>query len=247
MPTAIYLALSTAFASFVKQVAGFGNTLIITTLFAFVMESRLISPLALIITTPANIVLLVKERKKIQIKKILPITCLVLAGVIPGTFFLKVGDDRVLKIVLGVFIILLAAEMATRGRSHAPTGVRRQIGTVAIGLITGIMAGLFGISTTLAAYMHRTTEGRGSFRGSLAFVFLTENLFRVFYYWANGLFSREAGIRALWLLPFFALGVFAGIRADRHISDKALNAFVIVLLILSGASLVIKNAMALAG
>ena len=69
MPTAIYLALSTAFASFVKQVAGFGNTLIITTLFAFVMESRLISPLALIITTPANIVLLVKERKKIQIKK----------------------------------------------------------------------------------------------------------------------------------------------------------------------------------
>ena len=48
----------------------------------------------------------------------------------------------------------------------------------AIGLASGILCGLFGIGALLAAYVSRTTEDSGSFRGNLCAVFIVENSVR---------------------------------------------------------------------
>lgn len=65
-------------------------------------------------------------------------------GVVPGTLFLKLGSPWIIKALLGVFIIGLGIEMATRGRAkpHRPNALARTL----ISFASGFMAGLFGIN-----------------------------------------------------------------------------------------------------
>ena len=46
-------------------------------------------------------------------------------GVVPGTLFLKLGSPWIIKALLGVFIIGLGIEMATRDRAkpHRPNAL----------------------------------------------------------------------------------------------------------------------------
>ena len=65
-------------------------------------------------------------------------------GVVPGTLFLKLGSPWIIKALLGVFIIGLGIEMATRDRAkpHRPNALARTL----ISFASGSMAGLFGIN-----------------------------------------------------------------------------------------------------
>ena len=98
-------------------------------------------------------------------------------GVVPGTLFLK----------LGVFIIGLGIEMATRDRAkpHRPNALARTL----ISFASGFVAGLFGINLLFLAYMERIAENRQQFRTNVCFVFLIENIFRTITYLYNGMFS----------------------------------------------------------
>ena len=77
-------------------------------------------------------------------------------GVVPGTLFLKLGSPWIIKVLLGVFIIGLGIEMATRDRAkpHRPNALARTL----ISFASGFMAGLFGINLLFLAYMERIAE-----------------------------------------------------------------------------------------
>ena len=88
-------------------------------------------------------------------------------GVVPGTLFLKLGSPWIIKALLGVFIIGLGIEMATRGRAkpHRPNALARTL----ISFASGFMAGLFGINLLFLAYMERIAENRQQFRTNVCF------------------------------------------------------------------------------
>lgn len=110
----IILFISTLLAYFVKGITGFGNTLVMGPLFSFVVSNRLTKPVDLIFSIPTNIYVAWRERKNISLKVVIPISIMLLVGIIPGTLFLKVGDDRILKSMLGIVVVGMALEMLTR-------------------------------------------------------------------------------------------------------------------------------------
>lgn len=225
---------------FIKGLAGFANTLVFSSILSFHMTNKIISPMDLILGLPSNMYLAWKERKSVSAKIVVPLSLLVLAGQIPGAFFLKIGDQRQLKIILGIIIIVFGFEMLLRLQNTYKVKSNTVLLSF-IGILSGFLCGLFGIGAFLAAYISRTTENQSQFKGNICCVFIFENIFRFVLYTVTGILTMDILKSTLVLLPVMITGLLTGIAASRHMEEKTVKIAVVILLIVTGTSLVLKN------
>lgn len=237
----LFLFISAFLAYFAKGITGFGNTLVIGSLFSFVVSNRITTPVDLLASIPTNAYMAWRERSSISLKIVIPLSLMLLAGIIPGTFLLKVGNDWILKSILGLLVVGLAVEMMTRTNVRKETTKTNLVFLISICVLSGILAGLFGIGALLVAYISRTTDNKSQFRANICCVFLVENIFRFFLYLYTGILNREVLLLSLFLSPAVILGMIAGIKADSKMNEKTVKNSIIILLIVSGAILFLKN------
>jgi uncharacterized membrane protein YfcA len=211
----IYLFVVVLFSYFIKGITGFGNTLVMAPLFSFVVSNRFTTPVDLLISIPTNSYLVWKNRKDLDFKTVAPLSLTLLAGVIPGILLLKTGNDLLLKSILGIVIIALGIEMLYRKPGQPGAGKGNKILLVVVGLVSGVLAGMYGISAFLVAYISRTSADRGQFRANLCSLFLVDNIFRLFWYSATGV--------------------------DTGLEEETVRKAVIYLLIVSGAVLLLRS------
>lgn len=236
----IVAILAVICAYMVKGMCGFANTLVFSTMMSFTSNTITITPVELLVGFPSNIYIAWKERKGISYKIWLPLAAYVLIGIVPGLLFLKIGDIRHLKILFGFIVTLLGVEMFLREKQKEPRKTSKKILAV-IGILSGILCGLFGIGAFLVAYITRTTKNQSQFKGNLCVVFLVENTFRMILYTASGIIQMAIIKQAALLLPFMIIGLTGGRLLAKRVSEKRLKKAVILLLILSGVSLVVNN------
>lgn len=237
----MYLWIIAATVSyFIKGLCGFANTLIFTSILSFGAANANISPIDLLLGCPANLILTWKNRKSLDPKVYLPLAALVLAGSIPGAFLLKNVDARAIKLVFGIVVTALGAEMLSREYSRKKVKSSRLV-LVIIGVAAGVLCGLFGVGALLAAYVNRVTEDGGAFKANISAVFIADNIFRLILYSALGLLTMDTVRLALLLIPFALLGLAVGIKCSDHMKEKLVKKMTSILLILSGISLVLKN------
>ena len=230
-----------AFAAFfVKGLCGFANTLVFTSIMGFGAANVAISPVELMIGYPANFILTWKNRKKLDPKVFIPLAVLVLAGCIPGALLLKNVNAAYIKVVFGVVIILLGAEMFLREQGKLKFKESKPV-LVIIGLLSGILCGLFGVGALLAAYVGRVTESSDEFKANISAVFIAENTFRLILYSVMGIITLDGLKQALVLMPFVIGGLLLGMRSSKVLEEKTVKRLVIVLLIVSGAALILLN------
>lgn len=236
-----YLFLAVFLSFFVKGITGFGNTLVMAPLFSFVIPNKTTTPIDLLMSVPTNAYLAWRERKAINPKIVIPLSLMLLAGVIPGTFLLKTGEDWLLKGFLGLVVIGIGIEMLTRKTSRMEPGKGNAVFLTFIGILSGMLAGLYGISAPLVAYISRTTGNRSEFRANICCVFFIENVFRLAYYIISGILTKAILLKFLMLSPAVALGLYAGIRIDKKLTEDTVKKAMVYLLIASGAVLFINN------
>lgn len=232
--------IATVVSYFIKGLCGFANTLIFTSILSFGAANANISPVDLLLGCPANLIITWKNRKKLVPRVYLPLTVLVLAGSIPGAFLLKNADVRVIKLIFGVVVVALGAEMLSREYSRKKARASMPV-LVIIGLAAGVLCGLFGVGALLAAYVSRVTEDSSSFKANISAVFIADNTSRIILYSVLGLLTLDTLKFALLLIPFVLLGLFAGIKCSSYMDEKLVKKITSVLLILSGISLILRN------
>ena len=232
--------IAAAVSYFIKGLCGFANTLIFTSILSFGAANANISPIDLLLGCPANLILTWKNRKSLDPKVYLPLAALVLAGSIPGAFLLKNVDARAIKLVFGIVVTALGAEMLSREYSRKKVKSSRLV-LVIIGVAAGVLCGLFGVGALLAAYVNRVTEDGSAFKANISAVFIADNIFRLILYSALGLLTMDTVRLALLLIPFALLGLAVGIKCSDHMDEKLVKKMTSVLLILSGISLILKN------
>lgn len=232
--------IAAAVSYFIKGLCGFANTLIFTSILSFGAANANISPIDLLLGCPANLILTWKNRKSLDPKVYLPLAALVLAGSIPGAFLLKNVDARAIKLVFGIVVTALGAEMLSREYSREKVKSSRLV-LVIIGVAAGVLCGLFGVGALLAAYVNRVTEDGSAFKANISAVFIADNIFRLILYSALGLLTMDTVRLALLLIPFALLGLAVGIKCSDHMEEKLVKKMTSILLILSGISLVLKN------
>ncbi|AEV28086.1 putative permease [Sphaerochaeta pleomorpha str. Grapes] len=238
------LVIAVFCAFFVKGLVGFANTLVFTSILSFGTSNLNISPLELLLNYPANFYISWKERAFISWKYCLPISLLVLLGILPGVFLLKMGKVEVIKIVFGFVVVFLGLDMFLQGRRETDTKPNR-IFLAIVGLLSGLLCGLFGIGALLSAYIGRTTDSTKSFKGNLCVVFFIENTFRIIMYSVTGILTFSTLKLAILLYPVMFLSLFAGMKASDLFNEQTVKKTIYVMLILSGLSLVLTNVVTL--
>ncbi len=232
--------LATLAAFYVKGLCGFANTLVFTSILGFGTNNIAISPVEVVLGYPTNIILTWKNRKVLNSKVWVPLALLVLAGSIPGALFLKNVDATLIKIIFGIIVVLLSIEMFLR--EEKAIQIKESKGVLAfIGILSGIMCGLYGVGALLAAYIGRVTDSSSGFKANISAVFIVENTFRMILYGVLGIITVSSLKHSLMLFPFALLGLFLGMKSSSFLNEKTAKRLVIILLAISGIAMVVTN------
>jgi len=195
---------------------------------------------SLLLGYPTNAIIAIKERRHIDWKVCTLLSVLVIAGSIPGTLFLKNADSGIIKQLFGVVIILLGLENLLEEklpRKAAPS----RVSLLLIGVVSGLLCGLYGVGALISAYISRVTDNSRAFKANLCVVFLVDNSFRFFLYIFSDLLTAEVIRLSLFLLPVTLAGLWAGMRSSKLIDEHTAKKTVAIALIISGAALILSN------
>ena len=232
--------VATIGAFFVKGLCGFANTLVFTTVLSFGNNNVNISPVELILGYPTNIILAWKERKSIKWSVCLPLALLVIIGSVPGVVFLKNADTSIIKMIFGAVIILIGLEMFLREFQTKKIKQSKVVLGI-IGVLSGLLCGLYGIGALLGAYVNRVTDNSSSFKANICIVFLVENTFRIILYGLWGIITWDIVKQAIVLIPLMLIGLALGIFSGKFLDEKVIKKLVIAMLIVSGVALILTN------
>lgn len=162
------------------------------------------------------------------------------SNISPIDLLLKHVDAAAIKVVFGVVVIVLGAEMLLR-ECRASKSESSKFILAVIGVLSGMLCGLFGVGALLAAYVGRVTEDSESFKANISAVFIVDNTFRVILYSCLHLLTLQTIKMSLLLIPFALGGLIAGIKCSRKLDDKLVRKCTVILLVISGVSLILKN------
>ena len=232
--------IATLAAFYVKGLCGFANTLVFNAIMNFGESAVNISPVELVLGFPSNIIMTWRGRKSLRAGVFVPPTIMMLLGSAVGALLLKNIDASFAKVFFGFVVIALSVEMWLRER-----GVKKTKGSpvvlAVVGILSGVLSGLFGVGALLAAYVSRTTGSSDEFKANMCAVFMAGSAFRIILYAVLGIITAAVLKKVLLLAPFMLLGLFLGIRSGQVIDESRVRRLVIVLLIISGAALIIGN------
>ena len=232
--------VATVSAFFIKGLCGFANTLVFTTILTFTNANVNISPVELLLGYPTNAILAWKERRSIQWRMCLPLIALVIAGSIPGALFLKNADTTIVKAIFGGVILVIGGEMLLR-EFRAKEAKQSRLLLAVIGVLSGLLCGLYGVGALLGAYMGRVTQDSRSFKGNICTVFLAETTFRIGLYSIWGILTADVLRQTALLLPFMLLGLWGGMYCAGKLNEKLVKKIVIVMLMVSGVALIFNS------
>ncbi|MCR4617105.1 MAG: sulfite exporter TauE/SafE family protein [Lachnospiraceae bacterium] len=232
--------IATFSAFFIKGLCGFANTLIFSSIMAFNANNINISPVELLLGYPANITLVLKNRKSLKKSVFIPLTILVLLGCIPGALLLKNVNVRFIKLLFGAVVILIAIELLLRELNVIKLKTSKLVLGI-IGLLSGVLCGLFGIGAPLAAYVSRVTASEAEFKANISAVFISENTFRIILYSVIGIITLPVLKQALLLIPVMAAGLLLGMLCSKLFKDRVIKILIVILLIISGIVMIIRN------
>lgn len=235
---------ATVLGFFVKGLCGFANTLIFTSILGFGDNNVNISPVDLLLGYPTNLILVWKERQSVRWRVCLPLTALVVCGMVPGVLFLKNGDSTLVKLLFGAVTVLIGLEMLLREFLSKPKKQSKLVLAV-IGVASGLLCGLYGIGALLSAYVSRVTDSGSEFKANICVVFFVEGTLRIILYTIWGILTPEILRRAVLLVPFMLLGLALGMRSSRALDERTVKKCVAAMLVLSGGVLAANSLQAL--
>lgn len=227
-------------AYFVKGLCGFANTLVFSTMLSFTNNNINITPVELLVGYPSNIIIAWKERKSVSLRVWLPLALIVLLGNIPGMLLLKNVNVDVIKIIFGFVIIGIGTEMLIRENSTRKVKESKPVMLI-LGIISGMLCGMFGIGALTVAYMARVTKDSKAMKANLCIVFIVENTFRIIVYTFMGILTADILKNAALLLPAMVIGLYAGMKSSSILSERVVKRIVIIMLIILGAILLFQT------
>lgn len=234
----IMLVMLGAFAGgFVNGLTGFGTALTAHAFWLHVIGPSLAAPLVTICSVMGQLQTLPKIWRDLDWRQLFPFIAGGLAGVPLGTSLLTRIDPLTFKAAVGVLLICYSSSMLFFKPSFRIAWGGR-IADAVIGVVSGFLGGLAGLSgvlpTVWAAIRGWTkAESRGVFQAfNLAILAAA-----LMAYTVAGFFTAKLGWLVLISAPATLIGVNAGWRVYRQLSDRSYHTIVLSLLLVAGIML----------
>jgi uncharacterized membrane protein YfcA len=165
------------------------------------------------------------------------------AGVIASLFLLRMLDNRLLVLMLGGFLLVYALYMVAVQVFRLPQFHCSQRWAWPLGFGGSFFDTMFGGGggTLVVIYMNARGLARLQFRATLAMLWFIEMIARIGGYAAAGYYTRDVLILVAALLPFMAVGTWAGERLGNRVRPETFQRILAALLGASGISLILKS------
>lgn len=229
------LAVAVAYAVF--TLVGFGSALMASGPLAMLMPVGKVIPLLAMLDFAGSSLRGWRARKEVAWGAFMRLFPGMLAGQLVGVMVLAKLPPALMTMALGAFVAVQGIKGLLRRRAGSQ-GPRFAFGH---GLFGGVLGGLFGSGGFIyAAYLERTLDSRAAFRATQAVLIALSTAWRIVLCLSLGLLDLKLVATALAFVPAMALGVFAGHHIDLRISREQLFMLLNGLLVVSGASLVLR-------
>lgn len=234
----IFASLVVWAAYLIFGIAGFGSTLIAMPLLAHVMPLQFAIPVVVILDCVSAVSLGLKLRADMWKAEFIPMLPFLVVGLVIGTFVLLKLPTPWLMLGLGGFVLIFGANYLMGGKSM----MRLPRWSVApIGLFAGTTSSALGIGGPIYVF-YFTARGATpeQIRATIPAVFSFTTLARIAIFAGVGLFNTQVFMVVALLLPVMALGLWCGHRLHGKLSREQAIRIVGGLLLLSGASLLVR-------
>lgn len=240
-PLLLLLALAAVVVAYmVFTLAGFGSALISSAPLAMVMPVAKVIPVLALLDCGNSSLRGWRARGEVawgEIKWLLPGMIL---GQVFGVMILARMPTTYMALILGGFVCLQGLKGLWPVKAGEGAGMPRY--PLARGIFGGVLGGVFGMGGFIyAAYLERRLESRTAFRASQAVMMAISTGWRVILCIWIGLIDTQTLLITLVLVPMMVLGIFLGHHLDLRMSRKQLFNLLNLLLVLSGAVLILKH------
>lgn len=229
------LGVVVAYAVF--TLVGFGSALVASGPLAMLMPVGKVIPMLAMLDFAGSALRGWRARKEVAWGAFMQLFPGMLAGQLLGVLVLAKLPPVLMAVALGGFVVVQGLKGLIQRRKEA-SPPRFAFGH---GLFGGVLGGLFGSGGFIyAAYLERTLESRAAFRATQAALIALSTAWRIVLCLSVGLLDLQLLATALAFVPAMALGVYAGHHIDLRISREQLFKLLNGLLVVSGASLVLR-------
>jgi uncharacterized membrane protein YfcA len=243
LSVALPLAVICALAFSIETALGFGATLISVALGSFVLDLDALLPALAPLNLTLSIYLATRYRAQIDQRflftRLLPLMGL---GLPIGMLVFASADPSLLKRLFGAFLVVVAAVELMRMRQPGDQQPLGRPGEIAMLLAGGMIHGAFMTGGPMAVYVTgRVLTDKGRYRATLSALWAVLNIVILTSYAMTGRLTATTGGLVVTLVPSIAIGMVTGEVLFRRVSQTLFRGAVFVMLLASGALLMVRG------
>jgi len=232
----IILVIGVGLGFYVQSVIGFAASLVALPIILNVLSIQESVALMSFFFFLFSISLIYKNWKAINKKVVLEMSIGIVVGLILGIFILKYGSPVVLKKALGIFMLLFVGYHYTKNKRIK---LFNKLG-ILFGFAGGLFSGLFSTGGPMyVTYIFNKLNDSDVVRATIIGTLGITDIVRLPILMYSGILTYNILILSLYLLPFFLMAIFLGHKTYHKINENTFKNAVMILLALSGISLII--------
>jgi uncharacterized membrane protein YfcA len=239
--TLTQLACIIVFGYTVFGLTGFGSSVTAMPLLVLLIPLRMAVPLMLVFDLVSGLLLGLKNRRFIEKREALRLIPFMVAGMALGVLALVRAPERVLLLVLGLFILGYSAwSLLVHGKPRPLASAWAG----PFGVIGGMFTALFGTGGPFyTIFLTRRLDDKLTLRATISGVLFFSAVARLILFTGAGLYrDGTLPLLAAVLLPCALSGLYLGNRLHQRLPAERVKQAVWIVLIAGGASLVLRNA-----
>lgn len=224
---------------FIKGALGVGTPLLTVPMMAQVLPPQMAIAIMAVPVVVANLWQFAQaERSRTVVARFWPTLVAILIGSLIGVKILSIIDEKALMVLVGAAVIAFALLQGSKFRLHLPDRLVKPAGVLfggASGLIGGVSS-FFG--PMLITYLISIRGlSKNQFVSSISFLYVSAVVPWALTLYIFGILDQRLLLySALATLPV-TLGLLGGQRVRKHISEARFQSLIIVILVVSGASM----------
>lgn len=235
------IILVAAFSGLVQGVSGFAFGLVATSLWAWMMAPQLVVPLVVLGSLMGQLVSILSVRRDVTIERVGPFLAGGVLGAPVGTLILPLLNAQAFRAGVGLCLVVYCSVML-RVRSLPRVHGGGKSADACVGFVAGAMGGASGLAgppITLWCSLRGWPQGiqRATYQ---SFFIGTQVLTLGLFAWL-GIIDAESMRLFAWVAPAIVLSSWLGSRVAKRFSDLNFQRVVFVLLLASGATLLLPS------
>jgi len=242
--TILLVGLVICAASVMESITGFGSGIISMPFLASLIGLKTAVPMTMVISVIFTTYMLITNYKKVAWKVYFVIIGFVILGLPIGIFIFSYFDEKSLKLILGIFILVFSIRALIRTKYPSKSTDTKVYGVFqrVMLFMGGIAQGAFATGGPfIVIYSADKLKEKSVFRATMCSVWLTLNsILLTKNFFIGGIMTKQVFTYVAAAVPFFITGTVIGLKLHKRVSIKAFTLMINIVLLAAGISTIIS-------